>query len=149
MKIASDKIRHLYDLFLTTVVEGRKSRGLTRARVDELGRGHIWTGAEALSLGLVDRLGGVSDAIDLAASLGHVPTNRDGFPAVAVLPHEPAGLAQLIGAFAADSAESDVATLLRQRLATLGGPALRLLAPLLLGNGEGVEARVPYDLELR
>ncbi|MDB4981654.1 MAG: signal peptide peptidase SppA, type, partial [Myxococcales bacterium] len=150
VKIAADKIRHLYELFLTTVVEGRKSRGLTRARVDELGRGHIWTGAEALSLGLVDRMGGLSDAIDLAASLGHVPTSRDGFPPVAVLPHEPGGLAQLVGSLAAGgAAESELATLMRQRLAALGGPALRLLGPVLVGNGEGVEARIPYDLELR
>jgi len=29
------------------------------------------------------------------------------------------------------------------------GPLLRLLAPLLVGNGTGIEARLPYDLEIR
>ena len=54
-----DKMRYLYGQFIETVAEGRKSRGLTVARVDELGRGQVWTGALAQSVGLVDRLGGL------------------------------------------------------------------------------------------
>ena len=44
-KLLAEKIRYFYDLFLTTVAEGRRARGLTAARVDEIGRGHVWTGA--------------------------------------------------------------------------------------------------------
>ena len=56
--LAQQQIRHLYQLFVATVADGRRSRGLTAARVDELGRGHVWTGALAQGLGLVDRMGG-------------------------------------------------------------------------------------------
>jgi protease-4 len=149
VKIAQEKIRHLYDLFLTTIVDGRKSHGLdTRDKVDALGRGHIWTGAEAQARGLVDRLGGVSDALDLAATLGHVPTNRDGFPNMTILPPETGGLiGQLrnLGLVASDDDE----TALHDHLRALAGPALKLLAPLLLNGGEGTLARVPYEIELR
>jgi protease-4 len=168
IKIAAEKIRYFYDLFIGTVAEGRKAQGLTRARVDEIGRGHVWTGAEARGLGLVDELGGVSAAIDRAAKLGHVPLNRDGLPELKILPRPTGGLLQLLlglnstsasanGTAGDDAAIADSAPavapeleLLRSRLARPGvTSALRLLAPLLFGNGSGIEARLPYDLEIR
>ena len=152
IKIAAEKIRHFYDLFLGTVAEGRRARGLTRARVDEIGRGHVWTGAEAQGLGLVDQMGGVSAAIDLAAQLGHVPLERGGLPAMAILPRPQGGiLRRLTGLGDADAeAGSALESLLRTRLGDAGvASALRLLAPFLLGNGSGIEARMPYDLEIR
>ena len=42
----------------TTVAEGRALARPHPARVDELGRGHVWTGALAQAVGLVDRMGG-------------------------------------------------------------------------------------------
>jgi len=90
--LAEQQIRHLYQLFVDTVAEGRRSRGLTAARVDELGQGHIWTGALGQGLGLVDRMGGVSAAIDEAARLGGVPVGRDQLPDLALLPPEHRGL---------------------------------------------------------
>ncbi len=42
-------------------------RGLTLERVQELAKGRVWTGADALSNGLVDRLGGLEDAIEVAS----------------------------------------------------------------------------------
>ncbi len=149
-KMAGEQIRHFYDLFLGTVADGRKARGLTRARVDEIGRGHVWTGAEAQGLGLVDQLGGVGAAIDLAARLGHVPLERDGLPDLEILPKAPGGLLQQLIGFSDAAQTTDVDEALRARFAQSGAAsALRLLAPFLLGAGTGIEARVPYDLELR
>ena len=87
-----DKMRYLYGQFIETVAEGRESRGLTVARVDELGRGQVWTGALAQSVGLVDRLGGLADAIDEAARLGGIPIGRDQMPEIDVLPRAPLDL---------------------------------------------------------
>ena len=58
-----DSIQALYDIFLRKVAQGRK---LTPERVNEIGRGRIWTGAQAKDLGLVDELGGVLTAVELA-----------------------------------------------------------------------------------
>ncbi|WP_438483504.1 signal peptide peptidase SppA [Oleiharenicola lentus] len=54
----------VYDQFLTKVVDARK---LDRKVVEEIAQGRVWSGAEALKLGLVDQLGGLSDAISYAA----------------------------------------------------------------------------------
>jgi protease-4 len=148
IKIAAEKIRYFYELFINTVADGRRARGLTRTRVDEIGRGHIWTGAEAQGLGLVDGMGGVSAAIDQAARLGHIPIEATGFPALSLLPRPAGGLlAHLLGGADADD---DLEKLVGARLSAAGlGSTLRLLAPLLTTDGTGIEARVPYDIDIR
>ena len=59
-------IENVYDKFTSIVSEGR---GLSKARVDEIGQGRVWAGSDALGLGLVDELGTLRDAIDYTASL--------------------------------------------------------------------------------
>lgn len=150
IKIAAEKIRHLYELFITTVAEGRRSRGLTRARVDEIGRGHVWTGGQAQALGLADKLGGVAAAIDHAARLANVPVSDDGFPPLTFLPKPSGGLVEQLLGLASVKKEEDVSLLVRSGLSRAGAlSALRLLAPFLAGDGSGAEARLPYDLEIR
>ena len=41
---------------------------MTKEQVNVIGRGRVWTGRDALRIGLVDELGGLYDAIDYAAS---------------------------------------------------------------------------------
>jgi protease IV len=53
----------IYDDFTAKVAEGRD---MTREKVHELARGRVWTGADAKANGLVDELGGLDLAIDLA-----------------------------------------------------------------------------------
>ncbi len=91
-RIVENEIHHLYSLFLQTVADGRKRQGLTVARVDAIGEGHVWTGALAAPIGLVDRMGGISAAIDEAARLGAVPLGNDQLPELALLPAENKGL---------------------------------------------------------
>ncbi|MDR2682288.1 MAG: signal peptide peptidase SppA [Dysgonamonadaceae bacterium] len=55
-----------YDLFLTRVSNGR---GKTKEAIDAIGQGRVWTGNQALQLGLVDALGGIDTAIREAAAL--------------------------------------------------------------------------------
>ncbi len=52
-------IEYIYGRFVDVVAEGRK---LDKARVDELGRGQIWLGSEAVENGLIDATGGLEDA---------------------------------------------------------------------------------------
>ncbi|MED5812724.1 signal peptide peptidase SppA [Mycolicibacterium sp. 050232] len=56
----------LYTDFISRVADGRK---LSVAQVDEVARGRIWTGADALEHGLVDELGGLRTAITRAKVL--------------------------------------------------------------------------------
>ena len=57
-------IENGYDLFLTRCADGRSK---TKAEIDSIGQGRVWTGKQALEIGLVDKLGGIDDAILIAA----------------------------------------------------------------------------------
>jgi protease-4 len=62
----SAQIDKVYDGFITRVAEGRR---LPAARVRQIARGRVWTGAQAKQLGLVDELGGFYQAVDRAKAL--------------------------------------------------------------------------------
>ncbi len=53
-----------YDDFTKRVAEGR---GLTQTYVDSIGQGRVWSGVDAIEIGLVDQLGDMEDAIAYAA----------------------------------------------------------------------------------
>lgn len=53
-----------YDQFTKRVAEGR---GLTQSFVDSIGQGRVWSGVDAIEIGLVDQLGDMEDAIAYAA----------------------------------------------------------------------------------
>ncbi|RYY22449.1 MAG: signal peptide peptidase SppA [Chitinophagaceae bacterium] len=56
----------IYHLFKQRVADGRK---LPIEQVDSIGQGRIWSGSRAISIGLVDRIGGLEDAIASAATM--------------------------------------------------------------------------------
>ncbi|MGI9317559.1 MAG: signal peptide peptidase SppA [bacterium] len=58
-----------YDVFISKVADARE---MEKGRVDEIARGRVWTGAEALEIGLVDELGGLDAAIEAAAGLANL-----------------------------------------------------------------------------
>lgn len=60
-----------YDTFLNRVMAGR---GISRDSLDAIAQGRVWTGADALKIGLVDVLGGMDDAIKIAAHKAGIDT---------------------------------------------------------------------------
>jgi protease-4 len=63
---------HVYDDFTGKVAAGR---GLTRERVHEIARGRVWTGADAAAIGLVDELGGLRRASEIARERAGLPAD--------------------------------------------------------------------------
>ena len=59
----------IYDNFVSRVAVGRK---LSPDRVREIAKGHVWTGAQAKALGLVDEIGGFYEAVAKAKALAHI-----------------------------------------------------------------------------
>jgi protease-4 len=57
-------VSHMYEEFLARVALGRSK---TRDEIDAIAQGRVWAGADALRLGLVDRIGTYEDAVKLAA----------------------------------------------------------------------------------
>jgi len=72
-EIMQQMVDNYYEQFVETVAEGR---GLSKEQVRSLATGQLYTGVEAKELGLVDELGGLDTAIDLAAELAGVTTPR-------------------------------------------------------------------------
>lgn len=62
----SHSIDLVYAGFIQRVAEGRR---MSPARVGQIARGRVWTGAQAKDLGLVDQLGGFYDAVERAKTL--------------------------------------------------------------------------------
>ncbi len=64
MKVMQNMVAQIYDDFTSKVAAGRKK---TQAEVDSIGQGRVWSGEDALGLGLVDELGDMRAAIKYAA----------------------------------------------------------------------------------
>jgi protease IV len=73
-RMLKDEILWTYDRFLEKAAAGR---GLTKDDVDKAGRGRVWTGRQALDLKLVDELGGLSTALDLAKQEAGIPPGEE------------------------------------------------------------------------
>ena len=118
-----------YEMFLSRVSD---SRGLSRDEVDAVGRGRVWTGAQALEHKLVDHLGGLDDALWAAKKWAALDGEVEIDDAVETTVE--------LGDFAS-------AGILSALPAGLGPRALHALQ--LLGEPGTVRAALPYDLEIR
>ena len=84
--IIQEGVDEIYGRFLEVVSEGRQ---MSTEKVDSIGQGRVWSGMDALELGLVDELGGMERAIELAAELAEIedykleklPKRKDPFQA--------------------------------------------------------------------
>lgn len=65
LQIGQRVVNQIYDRFVGDVATGRK---LDRNRVGEIAQGRVWSGVQAEKIGLIDRLGGLEDAIRAAAA---------------------------------------------------------------------------------
>lgn len=64
MKMMQKNVTDTYDDFITLVSTERK---LSKTFVDSIGQGRVWSGTDAIGIGLVDELGGIEKAIAYAA----------------------------------------------------------------------------------
>lgn len=62
--IVQMEVGRVYNTFMQRVADGRK---ISVERVDSIGQGRVWTGSQALELGLVDKIGDVQRAVQAAA----------------------------------------------------------------------------------
>lgn len=120
----------LDDVYVDFTTKAAQDRGMELGDLQALARGRVWTGADAAASGLVDSVGGLSDAIDVAC--GIAGTDRADVEARAWPKPNP------LAAFSApQSSEAPAAALLR---APSAGPVLGL------GEGDAVIDRVLHLL---
>ena len=80
-------VEDFYKVFISRVAEGR---GLDVNYVDSIARGRVWTGRDALTLGLVDTLGGIDVALEIAADMAGI-----SYYSVKVYPEAPSTLMEM------------------------------------------------------
>jgi signal peptide peptidase SppA len=136
-----ENIRYTYGRFVGAVAEGR---GMTRQQVDEVGRGRVWTGLRAKEVGLVDRLGGIGDAIEEARK--RMRAGEGERVELVQLPYAAPGLVQQLlrstGAAQAIQAEAGLGVGAAAELRSL----LAGLMPSVLWQPEVAQARLPFEL---
>ncbi len=81
----------IYDAFTKKAAEGRKK---TQVEIDAVGKGRVWSGDQALKLGLIDQLGGLQDAILEARKLAKIPEKEE--TGIAIYPARKGGLAEIL-----------------------------------------------------
>lgn len=67
-------VEDIYDEFVQLVAKGRD---MTPEAVDNIAQGRVWTGSDAVNIGLVDEIGTLQDAVYYAASLGGFVSESD------------------------------------------------------------------------
>ena len=137
--IIQAEVNAIYSRFVGLVAQ---SRGLTRERADELGQGRVYTGGTARQLGLVDRLGGLDTALEIAAQAAQI---EDGKWQAVYLGEEAQPYAPLVVRMLGGGGNDAAATLptLSTMIARKERAAMARVAgdiDLLLGM-EGVQAR--------
>lgn len=128
----------IYDDFTSKVSEGR---GLSKEQVEEVARGRVWTGEDAVEIGLVDEIGSIEDAVAYAEGLVggedlervYLPKKKDSFEAM---------IEDIIGIESGLSA-----------LNVLGIDDIYLKDVLevkhMVESGEVIQARLPFNLYIK
>ena len=129
--IIQKSVNEIYFTFIEKVADGR---GMTTDEIDSIGQGRVWSGEDALEIGLVDVLGGIDDAIEIAANMAGLEEYR-----ITELPKQK----DPIEAFMSELTGKGEEVLLKHRL----GKYYEYVEDVEeLMNMEGVQARLPYQI---
>lgn len=127
-------VEDVYDTFITHVSEGR---GLTKIAVDEIGQGRIWSGYNAMEIGLVDLHGGLEKALEIAAGLAEIDNYR-----TVILPRKKDSFSKLMEQFGSTKSFANVL------FNKIGIKVEHLNSLENLIQGDAIQARIPYIIEL-
>ncbi len=134
-RLMQANVEHTYNQFIQRVSDGR---GLPADSVRAMAEGRVWTGEQAMHLGLVDEMGSLEDAIAGAAKLAKLNNYT-----VSRYPEPKEWTEQLFGGEAADS-------YLDNRLRTLLGDAYNVVSLAnSLGQQDKLQARIPFMPNIR
>lgn len=133
-ELMQENVENIYDVFLDRVADGRR---MEKSDIDEIGQGRVWTGENALEIGLVDELGGLDKAIKLAAEMADLEKYR-----TVELPALPDPFQELLKG----GTDNVRARILKS---TLGESARYFEIISRSGKMNGIYARIPYDIEVR
>jgi protease-4 len=134
--VTLEGVEHIYKTFVSHVAIGRK---MTFAQVDAIAQGRVWTGSEALKIGLVDKIGGLNDAIANAAKLAKIKTySTQNYPEYEK---------NFEDLFAGFPFATSKAAFIKEEI---GEENYRVMQEIKkLQNRKGVQAILPYEINIR
>ena len=118
-----------YADFTKGVAAGRK---MTVEAVDKIGKGRVWSGSQGKELGLVDELGGLDRAVEVAKELANIPAGES--VRLVRYPEERSFFQQLLQ---------------REKDTMNESQSLESMLRHIVSQMEPVQARVPYELHIR
>ena len=132
LSVIQNVVEDIYETFITHVSEGR---GISKQIVDSLGQGRVWSGTNALSIGLIDEIGGLEDAIAYAAEVSKLEDYR-----IITLPKKTDIFEEFIESF---SAKQNIV------LPDFLGVSEETINQLeFLNTKEKIQARIPFIMEI-
>ena len=129
--VFDDQLTQTYNHFLEHV---SKTRKMTTQQVDAIGQGRIWAGVTAKEKGLIDEIGGIQKAIELAAAEAGLKTWR-----IRELPMLKNPLNELLGQLTGKSSPAE-------NILTREIPAIREIREIMLGGR--IQARIPFKIDI-
>ena len=123
-----------YELFVKRCAQGRKMKV---EQIKAIAEGRVWTGEDAIKIGLVDKIGGLNDAIKLAVEKAKLSSYN-----LKEYPEKEDFTAKLLKSFTEDVEA-------RVMKAQLGEQYSILKKIKSLDKINGIQARLPYDLNIR
>jgi protease-4 len=124
---------NFYKTFIQRCADGRN---VSTEEIDEVGQGRVWSGENAISKNLVDKLGGINDAIEIAARMAELENYR-----IVELP--------------------DMLSPFDRIMKDMMGGAIAKIEQMILGeeykifktinelkSGDPIQARMPYDITI-
>lgn len=126
-------VENVYDTFITRVANGRK---ISKAMVDSIGQGRIWSGVDAKRIGLVDDLGDMKMAVTEAAKLAKISKYR-----VVSYPKLDEPFDKIVKMFSGN-AEAVI-------MSKLGEQAKYFQMLENIKSWDGIQARIPYAIEIK
>jgi protease-4 len=137
------EVNEIYADFTTKAALGRH---MPVERLRRIASGRVWSGSEGKQIGLVDVLGSYEDALKIAGARAHL---KEGDYQVQRLPRQKSAVEKFFGRFIGGDDDEQAAAETRLLQAKLGPlyPAVRQYQQLI--QMRGVQARLPYELEIR
>ncbi|MGS2737767.1 signal peptide peptidase SppA [Sinomicrobium sp. M5D2P17] len=135
-EVTKESIENIYSTFINHVADGRE---MTEEEVDSIAQGRVWSGAEALEIGLVDEIGGLEKAVEYAAEVGGTKeyTVQD-FPVYTT------NIQDIMDKFIGVSIAKSKEDILKEEI---GEQAYQILQKIkVLSRQKGVQARLPFEL---
>jgi protease-4 len=131
--ILQQQVDQIYFTFTKKVADGRNK---DRSYIDSIGQGRVWTGEQALGLGLVDRLGSIENAIQSAAKMANIEEYR--------LVNYPA-LSDPIQSFLGNTSNNISVWFMKREMAD-AYPYYKQAKQII--EQTGVQARIPYTITI-